>query len=176
MLVGCQMQFWGMMTMFCSQVDVQRHQLRRLEQAIASIDPGPLCARWLESTGSLDSLLWTLCNAGVSVLHLDGKHALATGPLPHWLQPAVAHILEHLELEQTEDLRARLQQMPFAERWNDRACQALPVWLNDESTSPSSTSTTSSDTSSHSSMSTFGRLRLDLDYWLESFPRKDNGA
>jgi len=165
-LVGFQMQFFGMMTVFCEQTGVQTQLLHRLEQAISSIDPGDLCERWLELTGSLDLLLWALCNAGVSVLQLTGCHNLATGPLPDWLQPAVGYILERLQVSQPEDLRARLQQMPYTDLWNGRACQSTQVWSNTGVTSPSSESTVSRPLYPGSAPSKFERLRKYSDYWF----------
>ena len=129
-VLGCQMQFFGIMTVFIEQTDLQSRLLGRLEQKITSIDPSDLCKRWLGATGSLDWLLWTLCNAGVSVLQLTGCRSLATEPLPNWLQRAVEYILTVLQLAQPDDLRARLQQMPYTEIWNGRACQSAQVWSN----------------------------------------------
>lgn len=173
-LVGCQMQFWGMMTDFCYQPDVQRNQLRRLAQAITSIDPKALCDRWSASVGNLDSLLWTLCNAGVTTMYLKGNRSLAFEPLPHWLHPIVAYMIRELELKRPEDLKTLLQRMPFTDRWNDRACRAFPVWSEEEFITPSSTPTSDSQLSSHPEMSKFERLRLNFDYWLEEYPRRDS--
>jgi len=166
-VIGCQMQLFGMMIVFCEQTDIQNHLLHRLEQAIASIDPGDLCNRWLEHTGSLDWLLWALCNAGVSVLQLTGCRSLATGPLPEWLQPAVEYILEHLQLTEPDDLRARLQQMPYTETWNGRACQSALVWSNTRIATPTPGSRESSPSYSHQTSSKFERLRRYSD-WLET--------
>jgi hypothetical protein len=174
-LVGCQLQFWGDMTIFVNLPDIQSHQLHRLEQAIASIDPDILCARWLEFTGSLDLLLWTLCNAGVSVLHLNSNRGVSTENLPHWLQPAVTHILKELGIKQPEDLEARLRQMPFTDTWNGRACHALPSWLDGRATTPPPTPPSDSQPPSRLAMSSFERLRWAFDYWLEAFPRQDEG-
>ena len=164
-VISCQMQLFGTMIVFCEQTDIQNHLLHRLEQAIASIDPGDLCNRWLKHTGSLDWLLWALCNAGVSVLQLTGCRILATGPLPEWLQRAVGYILEHLQLTEPDDLRACLQQMPYTETWNGRACQSAPVWSNTGIASPPSGSRESSPTYSNQTSSKFERLRRYSD-WL----------
>jgi hypothetical protein len=174
-LVGCQLQFWGNMTIFLNLPDIQSHQLQRLEQAITSIDPESLCDRWLESTGSLDLLLWTLCNAGVSVLHLESNRGILTEHLPHWLQSAVTYVFEQLGIKQPEDLKARLQQMPFTNVWNGRACQALPSWLDKRTTTPPPTPPSDFQAPSRLAMSSFERLRWAFDYWLEAFPRQDEG-
>lgn len=166
-LIGCQMQFWGM-NIFVEQTDIQKHQLRRLAQAITSMDPETLCARWLELTGSLDLLLWTLCNAGISVLHLSGPRVTATELLPDWLQPAVIYILERLQLTQPDDLRARLQQMPFTDPWNGRACKSAPVWSNTGVAAPYPKSKGCSGSCSAPVPTKFERLRKDFDYWLEA--------
>jgi len=164
-LVGCQMQFWGNMIWFLEQTDIQKHQLSRLAQAITSMDPSTLCTRWLELTGSLDLLLWTLCNAGVSVLQLSGSSSIATELLPDWLQPAVSYMLERLQLSEPDDLRARLRQMPYTDRWNDRACQSAPVWSN-MGIAASSPELKGSRQSSPAPVSTkFERLRKGFDYW-----------
>jgi hypothetical protein len=165
-VVSCQMQLFGMMTVFCEQTDLQDQLLHRFEQAIASTDPSDLCNRWLERTGSLDWLLWALCNAGVSVLQLTGCHSLATEPLPEWLQPAVEYILEHLQLTQPEELRARLQKMPYTDIWNGRACQSVPVWSNTGIATPPQESRESDPSYSHATSSKFERLRKYSDYWL----------
>jgi hypothetical protein len=165
-VIGCQMQFFGMMTVFVEQTDIQNHLLGRLEEAITSIDPSGLCERWLELTGSLDWLLWTLCNAGVSVLQLTGCHSLATGPLPNWLQLAVECILGHLQLSQPDNLRARLQQMPYTEIWNGRACQSAPVWSNTGTATPPPGSRESSPPYTQPTPSKFERLRKYSDYWF----------
>jgi hypothetical protein len=163
-LVGCQMQFWGSMIWFLEQTDIQKHQLSRLEQAIASIDPSTLCAHWLELTGSLDLLLWTLCNAGVSVLQLTGSRNIATELLPGWLQPAVGYILERLQLSRPDDLRARLRQMPYTDLWNDRACQSAPVWSNTGVAAPSPKAKGSRQSSPSLVSNKFERLRKGFDY------------
>ena len=165
-VVGCQMQLFGMLTVFCEPTDLQNHLLHRLEQAIASVDPSDLCDRWLEHTGSLDWLLWALCNAGVSVLQLTGCHSLATEPLPEWLQPAVEYILNHLQLTQPDELSARLQKMPYTDIWNGRACQSAPVWSNTVITTPSPEPRDSSPLYSRPGLSKFERLRKHADYWL----------
>jgi hypothetical protein len=165
-VIGCQMQFFGMMTVFVEQTEIQNHLLGRLEEAITSIDPSDLCERWLERTGSLDWLLWTLCNAGVSVLQLTGCHSLATEPLPSWLQLAVEYILGHLQLSQPDDLRARLQQMPYTEIWNGRACQSAPVWSNTGTATPPPGSRESSPSYTQPTPSKFERLRKYSDYWF----------
>jgi hypothetical protein len=172
-LVGCQMQFWGNMTILVNLPDIQSHQLHRLEQAMTSIDPESLCDRWLESTGSLDLLLWTLCNAGVSVLHLKTNRGILTESLPPWLQPAVTHIFAQLGIKQPEDLKARLQQMPFTDVWNGRACQAMLSWVDNRATTPPPTPPSESRAFSRLAMSSFERLRWAFDYWLEAFPRQD---
>lgn len=165
-VIGFQMQFFGMMTVFVEQTDLQTHLLSRLEQAITSIDPSDLCERWLELTGSLDWLLWVLCNAGVSVLQLTGCHSLATEPLPDWLQPPVEYILAHLQLSEPNDLRARLQQMPYTEMWNGRACQSAPVWSNTGTVIPPLVSRESSPPYTSPIPSKFERLRKYSDYWF----------
>jgi hypothetical protein len=164
-LVGCQMQFWGNMIWFLEQTDIQKHQLSRLAQAITSMDPSILCTRWLELTGSLDLLLWTLCNAGVSVLQLNGSHSIATEPLPDWLQPAVGYILKLLQLSEPNDLRARLRQMPYTDSWNDRACQSAPVWSNTGTAAPSPDPKVSRQSSPAPRSTKFERLRKGFDYW-----------
>jgi hypothetical protein len=166
-LLGCQMQFFGNLAVFCRQTDIQSRQLSRLAQAITSIDPSDLCTRWLEATGSLDILLWTLCNAGVSFLHLTGACSIARGPLPDWLQPSIEHILERLQLSQPDDLRTRLQQMPYTDLWNGRACQSVRVWSKTEVASPSPEPEECRQPCSAPTPSKFERLRRTLDYWSE---------
>jgi hypothetical protein len=61
--IGCQMQFWGMLSMFVPQNGLQPFHMSRLASLLASIQPSTLCTRWLEHTGNLDLLLWCLCNA-----------------------------------------------------------------------------------------------------------------
>ena len=165
-VIGCQMQFFGMLTVFVEQADLQSHLLHCLEQATRSIDPSDLCKRWLELTGSLDWLLWTLCNAGVSVLQLTGCHSLAMEPLPDWLQPTVEHILGHLQLSQPDDLHTRLQQMPYTQIWNGRACQSTPVWSNIGIATPPPGSRESSPSYAHPTPSKFERLRKYSDCWF----------
>jgi hypothetical protein len=165
-LVGCQMQFWGMMTAFINHPDIQSHQLHRLAEAITQIDPSTLCARWLASTGSLDSLLWTLCNAGVSVLHLEGVGSVAAGALPGLLQPAVSFVFQQLQISGPEDLKTRLQQMPFTDRWNGRACRCFSTWSEAENAILPSLSMTSSHASVSPAENRFERLRSVFDHWL----------
>ena len=167
-LIGCQMQFFGNLTVFCEQTDIQSHLLNRLEQTIAFMEPSTLCTRWLEATGSLDLLLWTLCNAGVSVLHLTGPRSLATELLPNWLQPAVGYILGRLQLTQPEDLRACLMQMPYTDLWNDRACQSAPVWSNTGVASPYTRSKGCRRSCPAPVPTKFEKLRKDFDYWFET--------
>lgn len=163
--IGCQMQYWGMLTVFVAQPDVQKLQLRRLRQAISSLNPDTLCDRWKELTGSLNLLLWILCNAGTTVLQLTGSHNVASEQLPNWVQPYLEHIFERLLIKDGEELRFILQQMPFTDRWNGRACLSFPVWSRSDITTPSSTS--SHETSSPLPNSLFERLRLDFDDWID---------
>jgi hypothetical protein len=150
-----------MMTFFTHQPDVQNRQLRRLEKIIAPVDPSTLCLHWLKLTGSLDLLLWTLCNAGISALYQRNTDRHASGSLPDWLQSAIECVFEQLVLRGPDELRARLKQMPFTKCWNDRACQILPVW----SKTGFKTSKLASDHQSWSppEKSLFERLRMDFD-------------
>lgn len=165
MFIGCQMQYWGMLTVFVAQPDVQTFQLRQFHQAISSVDPVTLCDHWIELTGSLDLLLWSLCNAGISVLQLTGSHNVATEQLPNWLQPYLEYIFERLLIENDEDLRAILQQMPFTGRWNGRACLSFEVWSGTNIATPSSISR--HEPSSPPLNALYERLRLDFDDWID---------
>jgi hypothetical protein len=126
-LIGCQMHFWGMSKPFVPQSGIQSFQMHRLSQLIATMQPGTLFTRWLEHTGSLDLLLWCLCNAAGAALHQlqDGTSSPSTHRLPAWLQHHVTYIIALLGIVDPEDLEARLQRLPFSEDWNRAACQSF---------------------------------------------------
>lgn len=128
-LVGCQMQFWGMTSAFVPQFGIQSHQLSRLSNIIASLDPSDLSTRWLQSTGNLDLLLWILCDAVIAALHRQGSPQRPDEHLPRWLWCHVTHVMERLKIRRAEDLEACLRNMPFTESWNRIACHCFDDWL-----------------------------------------------
>lgn len=165
-LIGCQMQYWGMMRFLTHKPEIQKNQLRRLANIIASVEPSILCSRWEELTGSLDLLLWTLCNACVCVLHSRETGRYAAERLPDWLRSAIVHIIEQLTIRRPDDLRARLEQMPFTQRWNEKACQYFQVWSKTGATTSKPASNPSPSSASEKSI--FQRLRMDLDIWHDT--------
>jgi hypothetical protein len=154
-LIGCQMQYWGMMLFLTHKPEIQKSQLCRLAHIIASVDPSILCSRWEELTGSLDLLLWSLCNACISVLHQRKIGCCASERLPGWLM-----------IRCPVDLRTRLEQMPFTQRWNEKACQYFDVWSKTGDIGRTSSSDDSTAPSSEKSL--FQRLRMDLDIWHDT--------
>jgi hypothetical protein len=165
-LIGCQMQYWGMMLIFTHKPEIQKSQLCRLANTIASVDPSILCSRWEELTDSLDLLLWTLCNACISVLHQRKIGCCASERLPDWLKSAIEYIFERLMIRCPVDLRTRLEQMPFTQRWNEKACQYFDVWSKAGDISRTSSSDDSTAPSAEKSL--FQRLRMDLDIWHDT--------
>jgi hypothetical protein len=165
-LIGCQMQYWGMMRFLTHKPEIQKSQLRRLANIIAFVEPSILCSRWEKLTGSLDLLLWTLCNACVAVLYSRESGCRASERLPDWLKSATEYIFERLALRCAEDLRARLEQMPYTQRWNEKACQYYQVWSKTGDTTQKSASNHSSSSSTEKSI--FQRLRMDLDIWHDT--------
>jgi hypothetical protein len=164
-LVGCQMQYWGMMLFLTHKPEIQRSQLRRLADIIAPVDPSTLCTRWEELTGSLDLLLWTLCNACISVLHQRKIGCCASECLPGWLKSAIEYIFEQMMIRCSYDLRARLEQMPFTQRWNDKACQHFHVWSKTGDIALKLAPNHSTASSPEKSL--FQRLRMDLDVCID---------
>lgn len=126
-LIGCQMQFWGMTSAFVPQSGIQKHQLDRLSQTIATLDPVDLSRRWLRMTGSLDVLLWVLMNAVSSTLHCPT--ILSRGLLPKWLFSHTTYIIKRLILSRADELEACLRNMPYTEPWNGSACLFLDEWM-----------------------------------------------
>jgi hypothetical protein len=126
-IVGCEMQFWGVSKPFVPQSGIQSFQMDRLSQLIAKIPPNALCTRWLKSTSNLDLLLWSLMNAAGSSLHQlqPSTSSESSQLLPTWLQNHVAYITELLDIVSPEDLEARMQRMPFSKEWNRPACRAF---------------------------------------------------
>ena len=125
--IGFEMQFWGMSKPFVPQSGVQSFQMLRLSHLIATMRPGTLCTRWLVHTGTLDLLLWCLCNAAGSALHQPQNctPSKATPLLPTWLQRHVTFITKLLGIVGPHDLEARLQRLPFSTMWNGPACRAV---------------------------------------------------
>jgi hypothetical protein len=165
-LIGCQMQYWGMMRFLTHKPEIQKGQLRRLANIIASLDPVTLCSRWKKLTGSLDLLLWTLCNACVCVLHSGETGRYAGERLPDWLKSAMEYIFQQLTLRRPDDLRQRLKQMPFTQRWNEKACQYFEAWSKTGDITQKLASDQSPSSSSEKSI--FQRLRMDLDIWHDT--------
>lgn len=128
-LVGCQMQFWGMTSAFVPQAGIQSHQLSRLSNIIASLDPIELSTRWLRSTGSLELLLWILCDAVIAALHHQKSPQHSDDHLPSWLWCHIMHVMGRLNVRRAEDLEACLRNMPFTESWNRIACRCFDDWL-----------------------------------------------
>jgi hypothetical protein len=64
------------------------------------------------------------------------------------------------------DLRTRLEQMPFTQRWNEKACQNFDVWSKTGDISRASSSDDSTAPSAEKSL--FQRLRMDLDIWHDT--------
>lgn len=126
-VVGCEMQFWGVSKPFVPQSGIQSFQMDRLSQLIATIPPRALCARWLKFTSNLDLLLWCLMNAAGSALYQLSlsTSSESTQLLPTWLQNHVTYIIELLDIVSPEDLEARMQKMPFSREWNRPACRAF---------------------------------------------------
>jgi hypothetical protein len=126
-IVGCEMQFWGVSKPFVPQSGIQSFQMDRLSQLIARIEPDALCTRWLESTSNLDLLLWCLMNAAGSALHLPQPSTPSESAqlLPPWLQSHVTYIIELLDIVSPEDLEGRMRKMPFSREWNRPACRAF---------------------------------------------------
>jgi hypothetical protein len=126
-IVGCEMQFWGVSKPFVPQSGIQSFQMDRLSQLIAAISPNALCTRWLESTNNLDLLLWCLMNAAGSALHQPqlSTSSKSSQVLPTWLENHVNYLIELLDIVSPEDLEARMQKMPFSKEWNRPACRAF---------------------------------------------------
>ena len=161
--IGCQMQFWGMLHITVPQSGLQSFHMSRLESLLASIQPRTLCERWLEHTGSLDLLLWSLCNAVRSALYPQ-----TTGALPPWLQDHVSHIKNLLGIANAHDLGTRLHSLPCSKSWNEPAyrsfCSRTPT---DQDLAARTKST------SQFHVTTFQDLRLDLDF-PSSSPHPEN--
>jgi hypothetical protein len=123
-LIGCQMQFWGMFGIFVPQSGLQSFHMCRLAQLLKPIHPSALCTQWLEHAANLDLLLWCLCNAAGSALH-QSHNGMPTQSMPAWLQHHATHIIELLGMVGPHDLEARLHSLPFSEAWNGPACRAF---------------------------------------------------
>jgi hypothetical protein len=123
-LIGCQMQFWGMLGLFVPQRGLQKFHMSRLAHLLESIPPSTLSTQWLEHTVNLDLLLWCLCNAAGSALH-QSHDDTPSQSMPAWLQQHVTHIIDFLGLISPQDLEARLHGLPFSKAWNEPACRAF---------------------------------------------------
>jgi hypothetical protein len=123
-LIGCQMQFWGMLGLFVPQRGLQKFHMSRLAHLLESIPPSTLSTQWLEHTVNLDLLLWCLCNAAGSALH-QSHDDTPSQSMPAWLQQQVTHIIDFLGLISPQDLEARLHGLPFSKAWNEPACRAF---------------------------------------------------
>lgn len=136
-IIGCQMQSWGMSSTFVTQGGLQGFQLCRLSRLIESIEPSTLCTQWLDHTGNLDLLLWCLCNAAGSALHQSGTSASPKSMqlMPVWLQRHVTYMTKLLGIAGPHDLETRLRRLPFTEAWNGPACRSFFSQASTESTS-----------------------------------------
>lgn len=151
--IGFQMQFWGMLHITVPQSGLQSFHMSRLASLLASIQPSTLCKRWLEHTGSLDLLLWCLCNAVRSALYPQ-----TSGALPPWLQHHVSYIKNLLGIANAHDLGTRLHSLPYTKSWNEPAyrafCSLTPIYED---------SAARTKTRSQFHVEVFQDLRLDLD-------------
>jgi hypothetical protein len=151
--IGCQIQFWGMLHITVPQSGLQSFHMSRLTSLLASIQPSALCKRWLEHTGSLDLILWCLCNAVRSALYLQSN-----GALPPWLQDHVSYIKNLLGIANAHDLGTRLHSLPRTKSWNEPAyrafCSLAPTYED---------SSARTNAMSHFHVEVFRDLRLDLD-------------
>lgn len=133
-LIGCQMQFWGMLGLFVPQRGLQTFHMSRLAHLLEPTPPSNLCTQWLEHAINLDLLLWCLCNAAGSALHQSRSQAHNSTPpkptqlLPAWLQQHITHIIDLVGLVSPRDLEARLHSLPFSKAWNEPACRAFFSW------------------------------------------------
>lgn len=130
-LIGCQMQFWGMLGLFVPQRGLQTFHMSRLAGLLEPIPPSTLCTQWLEHTVNLDLFLWCLCNAAGSALHQSQSQPHNSAPsqptqvMPDWLQQHVTHIIDLLSIVGPRDLEARLHGLPSSKAWNEPACRAF---------------------------------------------------
>jgi hypothetical protein len=126
-LIGCQMQFWGMFAIFVPQSGLQSFHMCRLALLLTPIPPSTLCTQWLEHTANLDLLLWCLCNAAGSALHQshNGAPLEPAQSMPAWLRHHVIHIVDFLGIIGPRDLEARLRSMPFSKAWNEPAYRSF---------------------------------------------------
>jgi hypothetical protein len=158
--IGCQMQFWGMLSMFVPQNGLQPFHMSRLASLLASIQPSTLCTRWLEHTGNLDLLLWCLCNAVRSALL---QQTNGTNTMPPWLQHHVSHIKDLLGIANAHDLGTRLYNLPYSKSWNEPAYRSVTSFSSRTSNEEDSAAKTKSTTQSFL-VRVFRDLRLDLDF------------
>jgi hypothetical protein len=125
--IGCQMQFWGMLSSFVPQSGPQSFQMSRLSHLLAPIHPSTLCTRWLEHTENLDLLLWCLCNAAGSALHQSHNRTSSkpTQLMPAWLQHHITHTIDFLGIFSLHDLEARLHSLPSSKAWSGPAYRSF---------------------------------------------------
>lgn len=163
-LLGCQMQFWGMSSPFVPQSGIRVHQVSRLAQIVGHVQPAILCERWLEQTGSIDLLLWALLNAVASLVFCGRlRHVV-----PGWLRHHIAHIVgANYQCTDEDGLEALMRRMPYTERWNGMACRE---WRELSQTEPQS-GPSNTIPSNGPDPGLFANLRLTFDSVLPNANR-----